>query len=224
MLSSPTQLADALLLAMQVSVLLPLAKAWHHRVGLPRPLRWLGWYFPLSVVSALLGRWLPLLHLPNLYTIIAFNVGKTLVLGLVLRQVLADRWALGLSDALLLLGPAAVVAAVAWLPLIDATTTARLTQCVVLTVIALAYLEQASRLPTGRLSADPYFWLCVGQLGYAAATVAVFGTGTALYYAGWQNAVSTTMALAGLYQNYTLWQVYAHAPAPGGHLATPRLP
>lgn len=210
--------------AMQLSIFMPLAKAWRNRAGLPRPLRLLGWYFPLSIVSVVIGRILAAHHLPNSYPIIVFNVGKILLFGLLLRQVLSDRWAQGLSDALLLLGLAAVGAAVVWLPLDTALSVARLTQCVVLTVIALAYVEQASRLYTGRLGTDPYFWLCVGQLGYAAATVAVFGAGNALYYAGFRSVVSTMMALAGLYQNYTLWQVYAQAPGLRKHPAQPHLP
>ncbi len=210
--------------AMHLSIFVPLAKAWRNRVGLPRPLRLLGWYFPLSVVSVLIARTLTAHHLPNAYPLIAFNASKTLLFGLVLRQVLPDRWAQGLSDTLLLMGLAAVGAAVVWLPVVDAIVVARLVQCVVLTVIALAYMEQASRLPTGRLGANPYFWLCVGQLGYAAATVAVFGAYDALLHAGWKNIPNTLMALAGLYQSYTLWQVYAQAPGLREHPATPRLP
>ena len=210
--------------AMQLSVFMPLAKAWRNRVGLPRPLRLLGWYFPLSIVTVVTARMLAAHHLPNLYALIAFNASKTLLFGLVLRQVLPDRWAQGLSDTLLLLGLAAIGAAVVWLPMSTAISVARLVQCVVLTVIALAYVEQASRLPTGRLGTNPYFWLCVGELGYAAATVAVFGAGDSLYYAGLRIVVDMTMALAGLYQNYTLWQVYAQAPGLREHPATPRLP
>lgn len=221
---STNTLAEALMWAMQLSIFLPLAKFWRNRTGLPRPLRLLGWYFPLSVVTVAVARVLTAHQMTNLLPLTAFNVSKTLLFGLVLRQVLPDRWTQGISDALLVLGVATVGAALVWLPLITTVTVARLGQCVVLTVIALAYLEQASRQPTARFSTDPYFWLCVGQLGYAAATVAVFGAVNSLYYAGWRSVAPTVMALAGLYQNYTLWQVYAHAPGLREQPAQLRLP
>ena len=220
-LSSPT---SGLMLLMQVSVLIPLLVCWRRWPALPVPLRWLGWYFPLSIAGTAAGRGLAYAyrlgyHVTNHPPITAFNVGKTLLLGLVLRQVLRDQGARRITEALLGLGLAVVGAGFVWLPSMQEVTLARLAQCVVLAVVALAYLEQLSRHPDEALADDPYFWLSMGQLAYSAATTVAIGLSEADESPAVMEIYILLIAAAGLFQNFTLTKAYLAGRRPAG--ATP---
>lgn len=209
---------------MQASVFVPLLVYWRNWPTLPAPLRWLGWYFPLSLTAVVLARGLTravsLGYLTNNYLpIIAFNVGKTVLLGLVLRQALRGAAARRAAGAVLALGLAVVAGSAGGLPLMQVTTVARLTQCVVLALVALAYLEQLSRRPEQALTPDPYFWVSVGQLAYSATTAVAISLNEAEGSMDTMIFAMVFVAVAGLVQNFTLTKAYLVGRRPAG--ATP---
>lgn len=198
---------------MQVSVLVPLLVCWRNWPALAAPLRRLAWYFPLSIASVVVARglayaWALGYQMNNYPPIILFNTGKIVVLGWALRQALRDQGARRIAGTILALGLATIAVGLLGLPLIAMTTVARLAQCVVLAVVALAYLEQLSRSPDEALNEDPYFWLSTGQLVYSATTVVAISLMELENNKLFSDFTFLFISVAGLFQNFTLTKTY----------------
>lgn len=195
---------------MQVSIVVPMLVAWRRWPQLPAAVRLLGAYCVLSAVCSVGGqtwaRWLP----NNYGFVVGFNVGKTVLLGLMYYRTLTNRLVRRLVPATTL-AMLLLVAAVGIYSMDRAVDISRILQCALLAGFALAYLEQELHQPRLPVARNPIWLLSVGQLLYAAITVSAFSLDYLSRTVEDQTYKYIFVALGGIVFNLFLTLAFARA-------------
>ena len=206
-----------LLPVMQTSILVPMAVVWLRRRQFSAAVQRLSWYVYLSLATSI-GAWLGAIYLHyNLGFLVAFNLGKIALFGMVYYQVLALPWArrlVAVATVVAVVGAATVMGYDGFL----AMKMSRVAQCALLAGFALLYLEQSlGRTAPGPATHDPIWLLSAGQLLYSAGTVTVFSLESA-HLLQYGSITYFIMALSGLAFNGLLtlafWRARPTSPAP----------
>jgi hypothetical protein len=199
--------------AMQLSIIVPMMVVWRRWRHFPNHIRSLSWYVYLSAISAYCARFsMSLFHSSNFPMLVGFNLGKTLLFGLVYYQVINSPKRRRLIVAVLPVASVIVISAFFYQPVIGMAV-ARITQCAVLAGFAMLYLDQyAGKLSSKRASHQSMWLLSVGQLIYSSVTV----TSASLDY--WVSLSKYThsyrfmfIAIGGLAFNYFLTLAFLRA-------------
>ena len=208
--------ADALLYAVQVSIVVPLVVVWwwHHFTV---PVRLLSVYVYMVLLALMATRvFLVEGGSGSIAFLTGFNCAKLVLLGPVYYQVLRRPKARQLIMPLIVVSLAGILVVIYYsLPL--ALSTSRVVQCTLLSGLALLYLDQFSnRAIVPFTTRDVMCLVSIGQLLFSAITITAFSFEYGSHIAMQLNFKQLFIALGSLAFNIFLTLAFLrdHQPAP----------